>query len=310
LNLDLTFYSLHGKLKTPARIKTLDRFATAVNDTKSVLLTTDVASRGIDIENVDLVIQLDPPTDPDVFLHRCGRTGRANNAGQAIVFLDEGREEDYVDFLEVRKIEMEELEIEKLCVDDEKLFQGTRDWVLKDRARHDKAVLAYVSFIRYYSKHTASSIFRLQTLDYLGLAKMYGVLRLPKMPEIKQFLKDSPDGGVFNIDIDFKEYKYLNPKKEEARLEELANEAKKYEELTKKKEKAKENSSWSNRNGGVKGEKTERFLQRELKKRKADLALKDSDDEEDQETDWKDLVKKSKREKKSSNEGIAQFDDL
>jgi ATP-dependent RNA helicase DDX55/SPB4 len=226
------------------------------------------------------------------------------------VFLDEGREEDYVDFLEVRKIEMEELEIEKLCVDDEKLFQGTRDWVLKDRARHDKAVLAYVSFIRYYSKHTASSIFRLQTLDYLGLAKMYGVLRLPKMPEIKQFLKDSPDGGVFNIDIDFKEYKYLNPKKEEARLEELANEAKKYEELTKKKEKAKENSSWSNRNGGVKGEKTERFLQRELKKRKADLGLKDSDDEEDQETDWKDLVKKSKREKKSSNEGIAQFDDL
>lgn len=306
LDLNLSFYSLHGKLKTSSRIKTLDKFANSDNS-KSVLLTTDVASRGIDIENVDLVIQIDPPTDPDVFLHRCGRTGRANNKGQAVVFLNEGREEDYIDFLNVRKIELNELKLKKESINRNKFNSGIKEWILEDRLRHDKAILSYVSFIRYYSKHTASSIFRLQTLDYLSLAKMYSILRLPKMPEIKQYLKDSPNNGIINEEINFNEYKYLNPKKEEERLIELKNEDKKMEALKKKKQKAKENTSWSKKNG-VKDEKSEKFLQRELKKRKKELEF--DDDNDDQETDWKDLVKRSKKEKKDQNQGIAQFDDL
>ena len=55
-------------------------------------MTTDVAARGIDIPDVDLVIQIDPPTDPNV-LHRCGRTGRANKVGRAIVMLNDNCQE-------------------------------------------------------------------------------------------------------------------------------------------------------------------------------------------------------------------------
>lgn len=48
-----------------------------------------------------------------------------------------------------------------------------------------QATKAYVSFVRAYSKHEASYIFRLQDLDLIGIAKCFGLLRLPKMPELK-----------------------------------------------------------------------------------------------------------------------------
>jgi len=49
-----------------------------------------------------------------------------------------------------------------------------------------QATKAFVSFIRAYSKHEASYIFRLKDLDLVGVAKSFGLLRLPKMPELKE----------------------------------------------------------------------------------------------------------------------------
>ena len=63
-------FPLHGKHPPKARIKNLTAFANS--STPSILLTTDVAARGLDIPQTDLVIQVDPPSDPKVFLHRCG----------------------------------------------------------------------------------------------------------------------------------------------------------------------------------------------------------------------------------------------
>ena len=50
-------------------------------------MCTDIISRGIDIENVDWVIQYDPPKEASSFVHRCGRTARCERTGDALIFL-------------------------------------------------------------------------------------------------------------------------------------------------------------------------------------------------------------------------------
>ena len=56
------------------------------NGSTRVLVATDVAARGIDLENLDLVINFDLPSQPDIYVHRIGRTGRAGKLGLAISF--------------------------------------------------------------------------------------------------------------------------------------------------------------------------------------------------------------------------------
>jgi len=90
-------FSLHGRLQSAARTKALTSFASfhATPSAPAVLLTTDVAARGLDIPDVDVVLQFDPPSDPKSFSHRCGRTARAGKSGRATVLLTE-EEIDYV----------------------------------------------------------------------------------------------------------------------------------------------------------------------------------------------------------------------
>ncbi|MBT8053913.1 MAG: ATP-dependent RNA helicase DbpA [Gammaproteobacteria bacterium] len=76
----LSALALHGDLDQRARDETLVRFA---NKSISVLVATDVAARGLDIDSLDAVINYHIARDPEVHLHRIGRTGRAGNKGFA-----------------------------------------------------------------------------------------------------------------------------------------------------------------------------------------------------------------------------------
>lgn len=74
---------MHGDIAQNQREVTLKRF----KELKfKVLVATDVASRGIDIPNVDLVVQVEPPKDTESYIHRSGRTARAGRAGTCITF--------------------------------------------------------------------------------------------------------------------------------------------------------------------------------------------------------------------------------
>ena len=209
---------LHGKYPSNVRQKNLTRFTNST--TPVVLLTTDVAARGLDIPSVDLVIQIDPPSDPKSFLHRCGRAGRAGRKGLSVVFLQPGREEDYVGFLEVRKTPIEKLSVPEVHVDEADAFQTSdmlRNMVSKDRSLHDKAQRAFVSWVRSYSKHQASSIFRVSDLDWADLGLGWALFKLPKMPELKNWDKST----FSDPSMDWDNYKYQDTKQEKKRLQDL-----------------------------------------------------------------------------------------
>ncbi|MGI4991857.1 ATP-dependent RNA helicase DbpA [Halobacteriovorax sp. GFR7] len=78
--------SIHGDLDQNERTAVLTMFS---NKSLSGVVATDVAARGIDIKDLDLVVNFDLSNDPEVYVHRIGRTGRAGNEGRAVSFFVE-----------------------------------------------------------------------------------------------------------------------------------------------------------------------------------------------------------------------------
>jgi ATP-dependent RNA helicase DDX21 len=89
----LTAQALHGDVGQQQRDATLNAFRQGAFN---VLVATDVAARGIDIKDVDLVIQFDPPRDVDTYVHRSGRTGRAGKKGVSVLLFNRNQARDIV----------------------------------------------------------------------------------------------------------------------------------------------------------------------------------------------------------------------
>lgn len=83
-NLEVRVASLHSQMPQQERTNSLHRFRA---NAARVLIATDVASRGLDIPTVELVVNYDIPSDPDTFIHRSGRTARAGRRGDAVSFI-------------------------------------------------------------------------------------------------------------------------------------------------------------------------------------------------------------------------------
>lgn len=90
--------SLHSKLPQRQRVDNLGRFRAAAS---RILVATDVASRGLDIPEVSLVLNYDLPRDPDIYIHRVGRTARAGRKGEAVTFVGQ-RDVELVHAIEER----------------------------------------------------------------------------------------------------------------------------------------------------------------------------------------------------------------
>jgi ATP-dependent RNA helicase DDX55/SPB4 len=303
----LSLIPLHGKHPPNVRQKNFSNYITAVKPT--ILLTTDVAARGLDIPQVDLVVQIDPPSDPKVFLHRCGRAGRAGRKGLSVIFLQPRREEDYIPFLEIRKTPITPLKTPDISVTEDEGKATTkrmRKEVLADRALYDKGQRAFVSWVKAYSKHQASSIFRVSDLDWADLGNAWGLIRLPKMPELKKWDGDKTLG----VEIDMAEYAYKDKAREKARRVAMEEEKNKKpyvpsEDVIRKR---KEREAWS-----LKHEQQDvKEARREKKRRKkeAERVEKMTDEERAKEAEVQRLIEEVKRKKaEEENEVWNGFDD-
>ena len=125
---------MHGDIAQNQREVTIKRF----KDAKfQVLVATDVAARGLDIPNVELVIQLEPPKDTESYIHRSGRTARAGKSGTCITFFNRKN----LEFLE-RIESMAGIKLERVPIpSDEDMQKAKNKDVLKKLADVDFEVL-------------------------------------------------------------------------------------------------------------------------------------------------------------------------
>merc|ERR1719242_1553930 len=189
-------------MKQVKRTKIHQRFLKAP---RGILVSTDVVARGIDIPDVDVVLQVDPPKKIDFFVHRVGRTARMGKSGSAIVLLRE-HELDYLRLLQLRKVPIskeisiqfkdrlfstknestkskdtetvEEQEVKALSL-------KLQELILSDRLLFDSANKAFVCFMKAYQNHECRYMFRLSLLNAGQIANGMGLLHFPKMKDIK-----------------------------------------------------------------------------------------------------------------------------
>ncbi|MBO9665820.1 MAG: ATP-dependent RNA helicase DbpA [Bdellovibrio sp.] len=94
----VTVASLHGDLEQRDRDRVMAMFK---NGSYRILIATDVAARGLDIDNLELVINYDFPLQPETYVHRIGRTGRAGKSGVAVTLI---HPEDTLKLLEIENL--------------------------------------------------------------------------------------------------------------------------------------------------------------------------------------------------------------
>nr|XP_030715931.1 ATP-dependent RNA helicase DDX55 isoform X4 [Globicephala melas] len=255
---------IHGKMKYK-RNKIFTEFRKLQS---GILVCTDVMARGIDIPEVNWVLQYDPPSNASAFVHRCGRTARIGHGGSALVFLLP-MEESYVNFLAInQKCPLQEMKVQKNTVD---LLPKLKSMALADRAVFEKGMKAFVSFVQAYAKHECNLIFRLKDLDFASLARGFGLLRMPKMPELRG--KQFPDFVPVDVSTDTIPFK---DKIREKQRQKLLEQQRKEKTENEGRRKFIKNKAWSKQ----KAKKEKKKKRNEKRKREEGSDIEDEDMEE------------------------------
>ena len=119
--------TIHGEKEQEDRFAVLKAFKSGEN---RILIATDVSARGIDVPNVDYVINYDLPDKPENYVHRVGRTGRGNQKGEALSFCAEHEKPLLEGIEEYIHVPIEIIELSKSDIDQSIFFSddGTDNW--------------------------------------------------------------------------------------------------------------------------------------------------------------------------------------
>lgn len=134
--------ALNGDLAQEARIRVLNRFR---GGQIKVLVATDVAARGLDIDDISHVFNYDLPSDPDAYVHRIGRTGRAGKEGIAVSLVTPGElhQLSRIEHYTKKQVSQSELPTEKDIVlrREENLIEKMSVWLERDRSKREQEIV-------------------------------------------------------------------------------------------------------------------------------------------------------------------------
>ncbi|CAD6500878.1 BgTH12-07902 [Blumeria graminis f. sp. triticale] len=174
--IDLPVLDLHGKQKQQKRTNTFFEFCNAKQGT---LICTDVAARGLDIPDVDWIVQFDPPDDPRDYIHRVGRTARGSNGkGRSLLFL-QPNEVGFLMHLKTARVPVVEFDfptkkIVNIQSQLEKLID--QNYYLNKSAKD-----GYKSYLQAYSSHSLRTVFNVTQLDLIKVARSFGFRTPPRV---------------------------------------------------------------------------------------------------------------------------------
>lgn len=174
--IDIPVMDIHGRQKQQRRTTTFFQFC---KQTSGVLCCTDVAARGLDIPQVDWIIQFDPPDDPKEYIHRVGRTARgATGSGRALLFLTP-EETGFLHYLKKAKVSLNEYEfpIHKVANVQSQLQRLIEKNYYLNKAARD----AFRSYLLAYASHSHKNIFNVQELDIQAVGLAFGFTSPPRV---------------------------------------------------------------------------------------------------------------------------------
>eukprot|EP01111_Echinosteliopsis_oligospora_P002723 TRINITY_DN1416_c0_g1_i4.p1 TRINITY_DN1416_c0_g1~~TRINITY_DN1416_c0_g1_i4.p1 ORF type:complete len:459 (-),score=137.67 TRINITY_DN1416_c0_g1_i4:41-1417(-) len=173
--IDIPVLELNGKQKQMKRTSTFFEFK---NAKQGILVATDVAARGLDIPEVDWIVQYDPPDDPKEYIHRVGRTARAGKEGRALLFLLP-TEIEFLKYLKVAKVPLNEYEFPQTKIVN--IQNHLESVVEKNYYLHRSARDAFRGYLLSYSTHSHKDSFNVHTLDIVAVAKAFCFNNPPKI---------------------------------------------------------------------------------------------------------------------------------
>ena len=218
----LPVMALHGKLVQEKRTKIYQNF---LQKPHAVLFATDVAARGLDIPNIDWVVQADAPEDKDMYIHRAGRTARYKANGKAMLMVTPSEEDGMIKLLRQARIPLQRLSINpsKTVL----VTQRAAALVASRPKLQRLAKKAFQSYLRSVHLMPHRDVFDVQKLDVDAYAAALGLAATPAL----KFLRYTTDreGLREKKNVNHK----LNKLKEHIKAEKLAKKLAKLEKKQK-----------------------------------------------------------------------------